>query len=265
MILTDHDIRSRANEIIVTGYKEDNVNPVSYDLTIGAIVLDTGEKQDYELQPGEMVFIKTAEEIHMPNSLLGRIGEKNSRMREGLWVSGPHYFPGHQTFMFLRVKNICANIIRLQAGQKIAQIFFEELKDIPERTYDQREDASFNNEKQYRGLGKYEEEYARQIRKAEDINENLDKTQGRIYANILTLMGLFVSIFSLITVNFSQINSGNVMDKNMLLTINLSLGFVISLFMGLILLFINRGQNKKWPVIVWAMIVAALFMGLLLI
>lgn len=264
MILTDRDIRSRAAEIIVTGYNEENVNPASYDVTVGGIVCDHGLAEEYELQPEEMIFIKTAEEIHMPSDLLGRIGEKNSRMREGLWVSGPHYFPGHQTFMFLRVKNVSGNVIALEKGQKIAQIYFEELKGKPDKDYSQREDASFNNEKDYRGLGKYQTEYSRQIRKVRDITEDLDKTQGRIYANILTLMGLFVSIFSLIMVNFSQINSGNAMDRNMLLTINLSLGFVISLFMGLILLLVNRG-NRKWPVVIWMVIVIVLFVGLMLL
>lgn len=174
MILTDRDIRSRAAEIIVTGYREENVNPASYDVTVGGIVCDQGLAEEYELQPEEMIFIKTAEEIHMPSDLLGRIGEKNSRMREGLWVSGPNYFPGHQTFMFLRVKNISGNVIALEKGQKIAQVYFEELKGKPETDYSQRADASFNNEKDYRGLGKYQTEYSRQIRKVRDITEDLD-------------------------------------------------------------------------------------------
>ena len=69
---------------------------------------------------------------------------------------------------------------------------------------------------------------------------DLDNLQGKMYANILTLMGLFVSIFSLIMVNFSQINNKSVYDKRMILTINLSLGFVIVLFMGLILLGVSK-------------------------
>lgn len=265
MILTDRDIRAREKEIFEKGFQDDNINSVSYDVTVDAVISEDSEMTQYKLQPGETVFVRTAEEIHMPSDLMGRVAEKNSRMREGLWVTGPHYFPGHRTFLFLRVKNLSRDIITIRKGQKIAQIFFEELKDVPEKTYEQQENASFRDEITFRGPGKYEAEYQDEIQKVRDVKEDLDKTQGRIYANILTLMGLFVSIFSLIMVNFSQINHETVMDKKYLLTINLSLGFVISLFMGLVLLFVNRGKNRKWPVIVWIGIVILLFAGILLI
>ena len=92
---------------------------------------------------------------------MGRIGEKNSRLRQGLWVSGPHYFPGHSTYIFLRVKNISPNDIGIKEGDKIAQIFFEQLDEVPDTTYDSQADASFNDEDQYRGLGRYTTEYDR--------------------------------------------------------------------------------------------------------
>ena len=60
-------------------------------------------------------------------------------------------------------------------------------------------------------------------------------------------MGIFVSIFSLITVNFASINENN-FSKDFILTMNLSLGVVITLFMGLILFFLNNGKNKGYLV-----------------
>ena len=42
----------------------------------------------------------------MPLNVLGRVAEKNSRMRQGLQVDGPHYQPGHITYVFMRVRNI---------------------------------------------------------------------------------------------------------------------------------------------------------------
>ena len=163
MILTDRDIKDRASKLIVTGYQEKNVNPASYDLTIGAIVDGGNESDAYRLAPQEMIFIKTAEEIHRANNLLGTICEKQSRMREGLWVSSPYYFPGHKTYMFLRVVNLSDTIISLKKGNKIAQIFFETLTGVPDQTYDQRPDASYNNEVNYRSFGKYQSEYFQEI------------------------------------------------------------------------------------------------------
>lgn len=264
MIYTDKEITEKGSNIIIEGFDRENINPVSYDLTVGAIVGEDGEVKTYDLKPDEMIFIRTKEKIHMPDDLMGRIGEKNSRMRQGLWVSGPHYFPGHTTYMFLRVKNISQNIITLGQGQKIAQIFFEELTDTPAKTYDKQEDASFNDESSYRGFGKYESVYDSEIKRVQKEKDSLEKLQGRLYANILTLMGIFVSIFSLIMVNFSQLGSA-ALSKKTLLTINFSLGFVIAVFMGLIFLFINKGDIKKKSMIIWCIMIAILIVALVLI
>ena len=263
MIYTDKEIAKKGQEII-EGFDKDNINPVSYDLTVGAIVGSDGEVSSYELKPDEMIFIRTAEKIHMPNDLMGRIGEKNSRMRQGLWVSGPHYFPGHTTYMFLRVKNISQNIITLAKGQKIAQIYFEELDGTPEKTYDKQENASFNDETSYRGFGNYESDYDKEIKQVQKEKDSLEKLQGRLYANILTLMGILVSIFSLIMVNFSQL-SGGIVSKKMLLTINFSLGFVIAVFMGLIFLFINKNEIRKKSLILWIVLVIVLLIAVILV
>ena len=56
-------------------------------------------------------------------------------------------------------------------------------------------------------------------------------------------MGVFVSIFSLIMVNFSNIKSEN-MTKEFIIPMNISLGIVIALFFGIILIFINKANNK---------------------
>ena len=84
MILVDKDIKEYVarKELIISGYNETNINGVSYDLTMDvAYNSDGGENRIYELAPGEVVFIKTQEKISIPNNILGRVGEKNSRMR----------------------------------------------------------------------------------------------------------------------------------------------------------------------------------------
>ncbi|MDY2697943.1 MAG: hypothetical protein SOV61_00090, partial [Lachnospiraceae bacterium] len=73
------------------------------------------------MRPGEVVFVKTKEKISMPTDLMGRIGEKNSRMRQGLIVAGPHYYPGHCTYLYLRVQNATAGTIKIKKGDVIAQ------------------------------------------------------------------------------------------------------------------------------------------------
>lgn len=114
------------------------VNAISYDLHIKGIICDDALKDSYTLHPGEFIFVQTREMIHMPKDLIGRIGEKNSRIRQGLSVAGPHYYPGHKTYSYLRIQNItCANIT-IRENDSIAQIIFEQLESVPEKAYDEQ-------------------------------------------------------------------------------------------------------------------------------
>lgn len=263
MILVDKDIKNRQSEIFCDGcYDESCVNAVSYDLHILGIVAQDKLADSYVLHPNEVIFVKMEEKIHMPKDLMGRIGEKNSRIRQGLWVSGPHYFPGHETYIYLRVQNITSDTIKVKKGDKIAQIFFEQLSDVPEHTYDQQQNASFNDEDQYRGMAEYKDEYEKRMEKIKDANNDLDEKINHIYANILTLMGIFVSVFSLITVNFSNLGKSFANTKYVAV-MNLSLGIVICLFLGLIMFFINHKTCSKKMIVFYGVIMVVLIAVLL--
>ena len=106
MILVDKSIKERSGEIFCEGYAEKYVNAISYDLHIKGVICDDALKDSYTLHPGEFIFVQTREMIHMPKDLIGRIGEKNSRIRQGLSVAGPHYYPGHKTYIYLRIQHV---------------------------------------------------------------------------------------------------------------------------------------------------------------
>lgn len=247
MILVDKNIKTLVanGTLIISGYKEENVNGVSYDLTADVIIDEnSGELSEYRLQPGETVFVKSKEQLSIPVNIMGRIAEKNSRMRQGLQVEGPHYQPGHVTYAFLRVRNISTDIIVLSKGMKIAQIMFEELKEVPEVPYSSQADASFQNEKRYVGLGNYQEEYAKQSqKKVEKAHHDIENITQTIYANVLTIMGIIVAIFSLLTINFQAFASVELNFKY-IIAMNLTLALCIVLMMGIILIFVNKAQNK---------------------
>lgn len=172
MILVDKSIKERSGEIFCEGYAEKYVNAISYDLHIKGVICDDALKDSYTLHPGEFIFVQTREMIHMPKDLIGRIGEKNSRIRQGLSVAGPHYYPGHKTYIYLRIQNItCANIT-IRENDSIAQIIFEQLESVPEKAYDEQEDASFNDEYQYRGLANYRDEYEARTEELKKANES---------------------------------------------------------------------------------------------
>lgn len=161
MVLVDTNIKELVSQgkLIIENYKEENVGPVSYDVTIDKIIVEEEEVINYKLEPKEYIFIKTREKFSIPNNLSGRVFDKNSLLRIGLDVSKITYFPGHTTYLFLRVFNMSNTTITLEQGFKIAQIGFEELKEAPDVTYDKTKKATFQNEEQYKGTADYKEQY----------------------------------------------------------------------------------------------------------
>lgn len=263
MVLVDKEIKRRSNEIFQEGYEASNVTAISYDLHIQSVIANEELADVYVLRPGEVVFIKTKEKISMPTDLMGRIGEKNSRMRQGLIVAGPHYYPGHCTYLYLRVQNATSGTIKIKKGDIIAQIFFEQLMDTPDKDYSQQVNASFNNEDAYRGLANYKDEYEDRMTQIKDADKKLDEKINNIYANILTIMGLFVSVFSIVMVNFTNISENN-LTKEFIVPMNISLGIVITLFVGLLLIFINKAKSK-WFLVAYIILMIIMIGALILL
>lgn len=242
-MLVDKQIKERG-ETLIYPFEESHIKSISYDLDLDGCINNDGvlSKERVYLRPGESVMIKTVQSLKMPTDLVGIIGERNSKIRQGLEVAGPHYFPGHTTAIYLRVTNISPLDIELQHGDGIAQIFFEELSERPEVSYANQEGASFNNETAYLGYGKYQDAYEKQMHNIANATDKLMNLESTMYGNILTLMGIFVSVFSLIMVNFSNING---IEPSMLIKINASLACIICLFMGLILFFLNSNEKES--------------------
>lgn len=247
MIIVDKQIKERVSQgqLIVENYKEENVGAVSYDITLDKVITEDGEKNTYELVPGEVVYVKSLEKIKIPENMMGRVTEKNSRMRQGLVVAAPCYQPGHTTYMFLRIQNVSADIITIRSGIQIAQIMFETLAETPDVPYNQNTTSSYNDETQYIRFGRYESEYKADMKKYQAVKEDLENKETKIYANILTLMGIFISMFSLVAINFGSLTQNNMSPKYMCV-MNVSLSLVITVMLGIILIFLNKAKNKKF-------------------
>ena len=259
MILTDRDLHKRISngELIVNddgNYEPSRLNCISYDINIGAIVSD--EKKDdgtyknvtkYYLQPGETIFVKSDVKLKLPKDCIGIIYERNSVMRQGLVVDGPVYQPGHETYAFLRVRNIYAKEKVLSVGDPIAQIRFEQLHEVPINTY---ESEAYQKEEDFRGVQgdvkySWDSETLRYEKKVDELNEK----ETRIYANVLTFMGLFISIFSLLTFSFGTNAEG--MDVKNIILIDMSVCMIMYLLMGTILIFVNHIKKIKHLIWYW--------------
>ena len=90
--------------------------------------------------------------------------------------------------------------------------------------------GAFQMEDQYRGMGSYKNLYASDMRKIDKKMDDLRGLEKHIYTNVLTMMAVFVAVFSIINVNVSLVK-----DASSLLTLVVSnlctigaIGFLVS-------------------------------------
>jgi|GEM_PF-295602 len=265
MILTDKDIKQRISdgELIIENVCLNNLNSISYDLTTDIIYLDNNGKyvDKYILRHGEVVFVKTQEKISIPSDIMGSVEERNSLMRLGLSVTAPKYQPGHTTYAFLRVINLSHKNIELKKGMGIAQISFYKLTSPPFHIYGENENGTFQFEDNFIGLGDYSDSYNDYIKAAEEAKEDLVTLESKVYSNILTFMGIFVSLFSFVIFNFNILAVGEFkVDK--ILIINLSLCSILTTLLGLIFIIINHKNIKYIKQVIIAFIVVLIILNI---
>lgn len=225
MYLVDKQIREMAGQMIPctpakTGNNEanevreapfiDNFDPeaaknIAYDLHIREIITETREKghstaKKYMLLPGGCVFISTKEVINLPNNIFAKVIPRNTCIRQGLAIEAPVFRPGHHTRIFVRVNNVADKKVELEEGKSICSLMFYQLEESVERPYN----GAFVDEFDYKGAAFY---HSSEIPKAEKAaTKSIDKlkdAEKEIYGNVLTLMTIFIGIFSLVNLNIN--------------------------------------------------------------
>ena len=162
MVLSDRDIRRQIAQerIVIEPHDDDAIQPASVDLRLGSPLLieDTArlalidprlqsdmqwreveldESVPYPLQPGEFALGITAENIEIPDDIVGRLDGKSSLGRLGLVVHSTAGFvdPGWKGRLTLELSNLSSIPINLYLGMKSSQISFVWLSSPAERPY----------------------------------------------------------------------------------------------------------------------------------
>lgn len=170
MTLVDREIAALVErDGLIESYDPRCLTNIGYDLRAKCFAVGRENREHVSLQPGESVFVSSAEMIHMPNDLLCRVVLKNSRIRQGFTIDAPVYQPGHHTRVFFRLTNVSGDELSLDAGEKFATLMFEQLSSAPDHPYD----GAFRDEFDFSGLGEYQDIYRRQIRALEKKGEDL--------------------------------------------------------------------------------------------
>lgn len=126
MVLGNSIIR---NLDIITPFNEENLQPASYDLTVGEI---TGNI-DNELLPGEVALISTKEWVQMPDNTAGLVRTRSSLARMGLstdfagWID-----PGYKGNITLLIKNLGKKKVDLSKIDRFAQLIFLHVAGVEE-------------------------------------------------------------------------------------------------------------------------------------
>ena len=148
--IVDHQIRHLARTAgLVEPFDPEQVNPASYDVTLGATLLREGgsgedrwvevdiENGVYSLAPGEFVLAHTAEIVRVPNDLECVFNLKSSRGREGFdHLMAAYIDPGFHGRVTLELVNVNRyHRLPLEHGMRIGQLRFSRLDATPLRSY----------------------------------------------------------------------------------------------------------------------------------
>lgn len=253
MLLNHQSILKCIDSNVIDGGRKENVGPVSYDLTTQSFFRDRQSHSQgltsYTLNPGDSVFVSAVESIKLPDDLACRVQIKNSRLRQGLTLDAPLYFPGHSTRVFFRITNVSSDSITLDTEKGIAQLVFERLEAPTDTLYD----GTFSNEFSFTGMGDYESIYGSDLKKLESKATEIEDIEKRIYGNVMTLMAIFAAVFTLVNVNMEAMAT----SASTIITVNLATVGSFALLAGLIALPL---RPREWYVrlIPWAVAVVCI-------
>lgn len=244
MLMSDVRISDLISSGVLSDATEANIGPVSYDLRTKCFYADGDELSEVELEPGDSVFVGSIETVRLPGDVAARVMLKNSRIRQGLTLDAPLYFPGHATRLFFRVTNVSADIIRLDTRKGIAQATFEKV-DEPKHPYE----GVFSDEFDFSGLATYEGAYSAQIKKLDKKKDELKGMESRIYGNVMTLFALFAAIFTFVNVNAGALSGGSPVSSVIVVDLMVLGGFTLLAGVMDSVTSAHRGQRPKWWVV----------------
>lgn len=239
MILNKKEIQNTNG--LIEMRDDNNLHAISYDLKIEKIILpddEDSERSSYALNPGETVFVSSKENIKLPNDMIGFVSLRNGCIRQGLSLDAPIYQPGHYTKVFVRITNVSNKRISLLAGQSIAQIFFSKIGSEAE-PYTGKYTGQFS----YENVGKFGKETLPEVEEIKEKAASIKDTEKHIYANVITLMTIFIGIFSLINLNINFM--ANAMELKSLIVYNLVMLGGISTLVALVSIVLPR-EKYKW-------------------
>lgn len=159
MYLVDYKIKELIKEGygIIEGYDEASLGAISYDMHIAEVCDINGnpiehEDSEFIFEPRKISMVKLREKIKVPPNGIIKIESRNSILRLGLDIEAPTYQPGHESYCFIRVRNVSGDTVRIKKEEPIAQAYFGHLSFIPEHLYGSAGHNRYQNECDYKPM-----------------------------------------------------------------------------------------------------------------
>lgn len=263
MILVDKDIAvfvangsiNGCNQTAIKGGNLECITNIGYDLQTKGFPKGGKTAESVTLNPGESTFVESVEIVAFDKNTVGKPVLKNSRIRMGLTMDTPVYQPGHETRIYFRLTNISNDVLVLSAGEKYATLIFEQLHQEPDHPYN----GTFQDEFDYKGLADYKSSYMDQIQSINGKVNDLEKLEKNIYINVLSILSIFVAVFTLLNVNISLSKaSASVVD---FLIFNLSTIGSISALALLLGNMLGKNEKRTW---LWLLPILCFFVLILI-
>lgn len=145
MVKPDHWIQKWGESGGVIPYNSDQVNPASYDITLGDHwICPTRDPEEFRcdeliLFPNEVALATTQEVVKLPRDVVGDLKLKSSLGR--LWLN--HSLSGwidcnFQGQVTLELQNLGPYPRRLATGMRVAQIVFYQMEEPPHIAYGEK-------------------------------------------------------------------------------------------------------------------------------
>lgn len=263
MILPDNEINKRiSNGKLLVNEDESTISSptaqnISYDLSTKKFYSkeqDSKEGTDtFELRPLDSVFVASLERINLPNDVIAEVKLKYSLMTDGLMLDAPLYQPGHNgSNIFFRLTNISNKDIELEREKKYAYIVFHQVAGNVEKPYNGKfcdPQTSINEIREHSYRGVYPDimdDINRTHVKINNTEKKINNTEKTIYGNVLVIMTIFITLFSLLS-SFFNMEGDNLFQQYS--TAFLILGSIFAL-VGAVCIAIDNDKSFKSKIIV---------------
>lgn len=139
------EVESKTGRIGIEPFDADNVEPASYDMTLGSEAFIPEDEHKQRLEPGSMLsipaggtaLILTRERLTVGNDIAGHVGLRSYYTRKGIDIlKGPQIDPGFEGPLHVVLINLSPSKQAIPYGEPIVTVEFVELSEPVEEGYD---------------------------------------------------------------------------------------------------------------------------------